>query len=503
MEWVHDERVKCSLVAVVLLLAPALFGQPQELAAKAQRGQQLMAAHRFAEAAVIYRDLVKALPNNPGLKVNLGMAYHMDGKNREAIPLFEKALELQPGIVPALLFLGAAHLELGEPKKAIPPLLELVSAEPKMKDAHELLGNAFADTGQLDLAARHYRLWASFDSMNPQAWYILGQTYELLSQQAFEVLRDKYPESGYLLALLGDVQLTKKQYSGAFYLYKQALERQPELPGVHASLAVIYTKMDHSDWATIEQARERDLPPPDCSQHKQECDFKKGHYLAVVSAARNNSTAESLYWTSQAYGELARQAYDQLGTLPPSAERYQVEAQIYRNQGRHLQAVKAWRDALKFTPDDPELQRNLAVSLHQSRDDKSALPIFEQLVKKFPNSADFNFMLGDTLLSLQQTEKAIPYLKKSVELDPKLLSGHSSLARALLQLNRGKEAIPHLEVALPTDTDGTLHFQLARAYQLTGQREAARKALMKYREMHTADLAERQQLDKKMTITAP
>jgi hypothetical protein len=35
-------------------------------------------------------------------------------------------------------------------------------------------------------------------------------------------------------------------------------------------------------------------------------------------------------------------------------------------------------------------------------------------------------------------------------------------------------AIPHLEAALDTDDDGSLHYQLARAYQATGQAELAK-----------------------------
>jgi predicted Zn-dependent protease len=45
-----------------------------------------MAAGRYAEAVPVYRDLVKAVPGNPGLVLNLGMALHLAGQDQEALP---------------------------------------------------------------------------------------------------------------------------------------------------------------------------------------------------------------------------------------------------------------------------------------------------------------------------------------------------------------------------------------------------------------------------------
>ena len=56
-----------------------------------------MAAQRFDEAVPIYRELVRALPNNPGLVMNLGLALDYSGHKREALEEFEKALQLEPG----------------------------------------------------------------------------------------------------------------------------------------------------------------------------------------------------------------------------------------------------------------------------------------------------------------------------------------------------------------------------------------------------------------------
>ena len=63
-------------------------------------------------------------------------------------------------------------------------------------------------------------------------------------------------------------------------------------------------------------------------------------------------------------------------------------------------------------------------------------------------------------------------------------------------------AIPLLEPALADDEDGPLHFQLARAYQGTGQAEKAKPLLDRYKELQ-AESAKRTEGDKEDRHHAP
>ena len=73
----------------------------------------------------------------------------------------------------------------------------------------------------------------------------------------------------------------------------------------------------------------------------------------------------------------------------------------------------------------------------------------------------------------------------------------------LVTIGKGAEAVPHLEAALPTDGDGTIHFQLARAYQMSGRTDEAKKMMAKSQQMRSADAAQRAQLEEEMRITGP
>src|SRR3989454_7148675 len=128
----------CSALSLTLISARA-----EDLAAKSARAKDLMAAGRFEEAIPIYRELVKAIPRNPGPIMNLGLALHMNGQEREAIRQFQVVLRLEPNHLPAHLFLGAAYLGFKEPAQAIEPLKTVIHAKPNDKEARLMLGEAF------------------------------------------------------------------------------------------------------------------------------------------------------------------------------------------------------------------------------------------------------------------------------------------------------------------------------------------------------------------------
>src|SRR3974377_1107165 len=97
-------------VALLFCSALACLAQNESLAAKSQAAQQLMAEGRVADGVPIYREPCRATPANAGLRLNLGLALHMSGNEREAVPEFEAVLKSEPDNFPALLSIGAARL---------------------------------------------------------------------------------------------------------------------------------------------------------------------------------------------------------------------------------------------------------------------------------------------------------------------------------------------------------------------------------------------------------
>ena len=469
------------LPLVFLLSGPgvAQLSPSDELGAKSQRGKELMAAGRYAEAVPVYRELVTAVPGNPGLLVNLGMALHLAGDDGEAIASFEAALRLQPELLPANLFLGASNLRLGRTAAAIAPLQKAVRLAPANREARSMLAEALVAAERYAEAEPHLRRLARVAPVDPAAWFNLGTAYEELAGQAAAQLRARYPDSPFALALAAEAR-AKQQPNAAFHLYREAIGRGPAIRGLHAAVAAIYRSAGHADWAAVEEQKERRLQKADCARDRLECAFFARKYREVVSAGAGSKGAEARYWLARANGELASQAFGRLAALPASAIFHERMAEVRRNERRYPESVEHWRQAIALSPPDPRLRMELAVTLRQNRDLAGAQQLLEELVGAEPDVPDLNYLLGDVLLAREEPARAIPFLEKAVALEPGRPHAHGALGRAYALVGRAPDAITHLKHSLPADADGSLRYQLARAYQAAGQAEQAGLALGEY-----------------------
>ena len=488
---------------VSILTQSGSSNESDDLALKSQRAKEFMAQGKFAEAIPLYRELNQAVPRNPGLLLNLGMALHMAGDDRESVEPLEVAVRLDPKLTPAWLFLGAARLQLGKAPAAVEALKMVLHLQPDHRGALEMLAGAFLSLGRPTEAAHQYQKLAELDPESSAAWYGLGRSYESLSVRDFDELQKTAPVSEYWLALVADARLREQQFSSAFYLYRRALEKAPAMRGVHRAVAEIYRQTEHLDWANIEEEKEVSLPQPDCRTPTFECQFREGQFPQLLAATQGANTPESHYWRSRAYNELALQSFTRLGQLPPSLEQHQLKANIYNGKKKYADAVEEWREALKLSPTDKQIQKQLAISLKFSQDYGGALAILQKLLEGQPASAELSFLVGETLVDLQRVEEAIPLLNRALAGDPQLLAAHKALARAYLAAGRAAQAIPHLQAALATDEDGSLHYQLASAYQASGQPSLSKQALLKYQKIQGSAVAAREAAKREVEITAP
>jgi predicted Zn-dependent protease len=126
----------------------------------------------------------------------------------------------------------------------------------------------------------------------------------------------------------------------------------------------------------------------------------------------------------------------------------------------------------------------LAWSQFRSRDHEGALITLKPLLGG--EGAEMAFLYGASLVNLQRPAEAIVFLKDAIAKDPRMLPARAALGQALLQTGKAAEAIPLLREAVAGDEDGSVHFQLFRAYQITGRSAEAREALEGYQRLRAA-----------------
>jgi len=90
-------------------------------------------------------------------RMNLGNALAMQGKVAQAIPHFERALELQPDYAEAHNNLGHALAMQGNWADAIKHYQQALQLKPNFAQAHYYLGMAFASQGKADQAIPQFQ----------------------------------------------------------------------------------------------------------------------------------------------------------------------------------------------------------------------------------------------------------------------------------------------------------------------------------------------------------
>jgi predicted Zn-dependent protease len=426
----------------------------------------------------------------------------MAGQHARSIPNFEAALKIQPDNIPALVSLSMARLKLNQSREALAPLRKLTALDPANLNALGMLADAELSQNLFADAATHYRKLTAADATDPRAWYGLGKAYESLATRTFDRLNKSAPQSPYVATLLADTRVQRRQYRSAFFFYRQAQRKLPDLPGIHAGLALVYRNTGHDDWAASEQKLEQTLPAPDCKTQTAECAFLSEHFLDAAESSSANSPA-NLFWATKAYNQLAVEAFDRLSQLPESVQIHALKAQILHDHKQNLEAANEWRAALELAPDDNLVKMQLATALFDASDYQSAIPLLEEQLAQEPKSPDLNYLLGASLWRTEQPEKALPYLQFSVQGHSTNLPADAALGLTLVALNKNSEAVPYLKIALPLDTDGSLHYSLARAYRAAGQTQLASEAMQQYQKIQKQNQDINDQLAKEAEISAP
>ena len=146
-------------------------------------------------------------------------------------------------------------------------------------------------------------------------------------------------------------------------------------------------------------------------------------------------------------------------------QRRQLESLGYVGGGQSAAAatgaLKDIKDMLPVKLLDTQVRRG--VSYGTLRQDE-LVERLRDLVRRSPETPDFQNRLGAALLDADQLEEAGRHLAEAVRLDPELVEAHVNLGRVLARQRKPEEAIPHFTEALRLDPDmPEAHFSMGHA----------------------------------------
>lgn len=178
---------------------------------------------------------------------------------------------------------------------------------------------------------------------------------------------------------------------------------------------------------------------------------------------------------------LDQQGKDPLEALKQAAQRLTRDVEVHRNLGLTLTARDEWASglgslerALALAPGNPDIMIDVADARRALGRPQDAVPLYQQVLERIPNSLEAQNNLGNALLELGQWSDAVTRFQEALRLDPSNAIICCNLSRSFGQAGDHRAAIDTARRAIQlAPRMAATHSTLAFALMLTGEREAA------------------------------
>jgi tetratricopeptide (TPR) repeat protein len=422
-----------------------------------------------AAATDEYRRAIAASPALPGLRVALGNLLVNSEKWQPAGKLFQEELTVDPFSYEAKFGLARVSLHEGDCETAIHDLNDAVGIRPEFFDP---LPNLVAGLSPAELRTScSASLKAVISKESFGAMLLLWSLAEAEAQTGQGALwrtqaertRDEVIQNFRTRARSASVKLqtrSERRKLGVKYLQEKRYEE---------GLAVLSPLLaENSEDPQFDLLVSRSL-------------FSLERFSDVLNFLDHIhvDNPETFYLRGASGKRLALQLMNKIVEIDPqSARSHQLFASTYMAQQMYPEAAREYEIALKIEPNDPELYFALGNAYFKGQKFQDAERAYARALELNPLHAEAHGMRGAALVQLGRPQEAVPEVRQALQLNPGLVSAHAILGKALAETGQVAEAVQQLELAQTTDTDGSLHYQLAGLYRRLGDPEKAKQALL-------------------------
>lgn len=200
-----------------------------------------------------------------------------------------------------------------------------------------------------------------------------------------------------------------------------------------------------------------------------------------------------LFIIVHAYSDLSSRTAQQLArTAPNSLPAHKLNAEAFEMQGNWSEAQREYELMIQKEPN--------AVGLHfllgrlllsrpgaDAKTMEQAKQEFQKELEIDPKNAGAHYVLGELARRDEKCDEAIPQFSQAANLDPTFAEAYLGLGFCLVTVKKYEEAIAPLRQAerlMPGNP--AVHFSLATALNLTGQKEEADKEFAIHRDLTNA-----------------
>lgn len=391
----------CIALACIAAALTSTAQQPSSFDAQRRAALALEQQGKNTEAEAAWRAILKAHPNNPEPYAQIGVIEARQEHFKEAVPLYRKALAINPAVPGLRLNLALALFKAGDLKAAIPEfqtvLRNVPASSPDGDRCTILIGMAYYGLADYAHAIPYLQQAANRDSSSLPLLLALAHSY-LWSRQ-FQNVLDVYhqililnPESAEADMIVGEALDEMKDNEGSTRMFRAAVKADPKEPNVHFGLGyLLWTQKQYPEAAQEFQAELVNDP-----NHVQ-----SSLYLADTKLQMNQpADAEPMLRKVVQSDPSLALAHLDLGIIATDAGRHEDAlrelvlaeklmpndvnvhwrlARLYRDMGKKDEAKVEFDKASTLTKAaDEDLHKKIAAGKEHSPDQKPAPPPTEK-----------------------------------------------------------------------------------------------------------------------------
>ena len=336
-------RLRIWLILTMTMAIASVLATGQSTGASEGQRQRAIALEQQGnnpEAEAAWRLYLKAHPSNPEPYAHLGLLEARQEHYKEAVPLYRKALALNPSIPGLRLNLGLALFKSGELKQAIVEFKLLLKSQPPGSAGQQrltiLIGTAYYGLAEYAQAVPFLKKAAANDKQNLPLR--LSLAHSCLWSKQYKCVLDTYHEILTLNAesaeadmLAGEALDEMKDTPGAIQQFRAAGKANPKEPDVHYGLGyLLWIQKQYAEAATEFQA---------------ELDNNPNHVEAMLYLGDTQIVLM--------HPEAAMPLLENVLRIDPDKELAHLDLGIiYADAGRNDDALKELKEAARLAPQD-------------------------------------------------------------------------------------------------------------------------------------------------------
>jgi cellulose synthase operon protein C len=408
---------------------------PKDVTVRVNHGRLLMMEGNPHDATSYLQSVIADAADSAEAHYYLAMAFWQNGDLAQAQKALLDALKVSPEWPVALQGLARLSLDQGNPADAKTYAEELMQKYPADPADRLILGEAFARLGQLRLSEDQLLIAKQLSPNDPTVHLNLAQIYATEknwpeSQREFETVLQLDPHNTSVLAQLADVLSARNQSAAALARVQQYVASNPNDPNGHVIFGALYVQAQNYPAAHFEFERAIQLDPRNTQAYLRTGKLYEAEGrtdLAIMQYQQALELQPRLAPLATMVGSLYLNKGDQV-----TARKYFAEALAADPNFALANADMAWVDAQEgkdldialgmaqkaksLMPDLPSVTDTLAWVMYKKGSYTSALPLLQQCVQKSPESAQFRYHLGMTLLADGQKSKGKDQLQTALHM---------------------------------------------------------------------------------------